>query len=224
MPARALSEPSSRVGHRRGIGRRTGSCCCRPLLGTRRCLDPCLDPFPASPTIIPDGGISPVRLEAKASPRATFPVTRNGLSNGVHTPPAASLKHGSLDQRPEAGTRLCCPDARPDRAAFAQGPFALEALPSFIAPTGPCADPAASHPHFRLLPLWGAPLPLAPSTAGQRDRPDFAPPLCAEVLRPLCRRLTGALLHGSELTPASLVPERITRLGSCRASQDVSSC
>ena len=91
-------------------------------------------------------------MEAKASPRATFPGTRDGLSNGVHTPPAASLKHGSLDQRPEAVTRLCCPDARPDRAAFAQGPFAPEALPSFIAPMGPCADPAASHPHFRLCP------------------------------------------------------------------------
>jgi hypothetical protein len=84
-----------RVGHRRGIGRRTGSRCCRPLLGTRRCLNPCLDPFPVSPTIIPDGGISPVRLEAKAYPRAAFPNTRDGLSDGAHAPSAAGLLHVS---------------------------------------------------------------------------------------------------------------------------------
>jgi hypothetical protein len=29
----------------------------------------CRSPFPASPSIIPDGEISPVRLEAKAFPR-----------------------------------------------------------------------------------------------------------------------------------------------------------
>ena len=36
----------------------------------------------------------------------------------------------------------------PDRTAFAQGPFAPEALPSFHATTGPCADPRASHLPF----------------------------------------------------------------------------
>jgi hypothetical protein len=95
LPACWLRFGWGRVGHRRGIGRRTGSRCCRPLLGTRRCLNPCLDPFPVSPTIIPDGGISPVRLEAKAYPRAAFPDTRNGLSDGAHTPSAAGLLHVS---------------------------------------------------------------------------------------------------------------------------------
>ena len=95
LPACWLGFDWGRVGHRRGIGRRPGSRCCRPLLGIRRCLIPCLDPFPVSPTIIPDGGISPVRLEAKAYPRAAFPSTRDGLSDGAHTPSAAGLLHVS---------------------------------------------------------------------------------------------------------------------------------
>jgi hypothetical protein len=39
----------------------------------RRCLNPRLSPFPVSPTLIPDGGISPVRLEARTFPHVTFP-------------------------------------------------------------------------------------------------------------------------------------------------------
>ena len=56
--------------------------------------------------------------------------------------------------------------------ATAQGPFAQEALPSFIAPMGPCAGPVASMP---LRPWsrrhWSS--PLVPSTAGPPDRPSF---------------------------------------------------
>jgi hypothetical protein len=45
-----------------------GSSCDRLLLGTRRCLIPRLGQFPVSPLVIPDGGISPVRLGTWLSP------------------------------------------------------------------------------------------------------------------------------------------------------------
>jgi hypothetical protein len=63
----------------------------------------------------------------------------------------------------------------PDRTAFAQGPFAPEALPSFHATTGPCADPSASHP-LSAIALWEMSWPLAPSTAGRRDLPALGLP------------------------------------------------
>jgi hypothetical protein len=63
----------------------------------------------------------------------------------------------------------------PDRTAFAQGPFAPEALPSFHATTGPCADPRASHP-LSAIALWEMSWPLAPSTAGRRDLPALGLP------------------------------------------------
>jgi len=46
------------------------------------------------------------------------------------------------------------------RTAFAQGPFAPEALPPFTALMGPCADPVASRPPFRLCPYRGRPCRL----------------------------------------------------------------
>ena len=45
----------------------------------------------------------------------------------------------------------------PDQTAFVQGPFAPEALPSFSATTGPCADPRASHLPFAQLPYGKCP-------------------------------------------------------------------
>src|SRR5207249_594317 len=45
-----------------------GSSRVRLLIGNRRCLIPRLGPFPASPVVIPDGGISPVRLGTVAFP------------------------------------------------------------------------------------------------------------------------------------------------------------
>jgi len=74
-----------RVGHRRGTGRRRGVAVSGPSSGLRRCLDPCRSPSPASPSIIPDGEISPVRLEAKAFPVEPSRLIR-GSSDGAHTP------------------------------------------------------------------------------------------------------------------------------------------
>jgi hypothetical protein len=73
--------------------------------------------------------------------------------------------------------------------AFTQGPFAPRTLLRFRATTGPCADPKASRFPFRFCPMENV-LPLAPSTAGPWDPPDFALPFCAGALRPLCRRFT----------------------------------
>jgi hypothetical protein len=63
-----------RVGHRRGTGGRRGVAVAGPSSGLRRCLNPRLSPFPVSPSLIPDGGVSPVRLEARAFPVETCPV------------------------------------------------------------------------------------------------------------------------------------------------------
>jgi len=72
------------------------------------------------------------------------------------------------------------------------------------------------------------PLPSFPHCVPQgwvMDRSDPAVDIRrAEACRQLDLRQEGALLHGSELSPGFLVPERITLLGSCRASQDGSSC
>ena len=45
-----------------------GSSCGRLLIGIRRCLIPRLGPFPVPPRVIPDGGISPVRLGTMTFP------------------------------------------------------------------------------------------------------------------------------------------------------------
>jgi hypothetical protein len=73
FPANLRWPKEGRVGHRRGTGRHRGVAVAGPSSGLRRCLDPCRSPFPASPSIIPDGEISPVRLETKAFPRGAFP-------------------------------------------------------------------------------------------------------------------------------------------------------
>jgi hypothetical protein len=72
--------------------------------------------------------------------------------------------------------------------ATAQGPFAPEALPSILAPTGPCAGPVASMPlRPRSKRHWS--LPFMPSTAGPPDRPSFDAVASSESVVP---RTTGA--------------------------------
>lgn len=100
----------------------------------------------------------PVGSEGLSSCR--LPKTRDGLSDGAHAPPAVGLLHGSSVPRPMAVPGLCVPAPVRDRTAFAQGSFAPEALPPFLAPMSPCADPVASRPHFRLCPYRGRPCRL----------------------------------------------------------------
>jgi len=54
-----------RVGCRRSAGWQRGVAVPGPSSGIRRCLNPRPSLFPTSSSIIPDGGISPIRLEAK---------------------------------------------------------------------------------------------------------------------------------------------------------------
>ena len=79
-----------------------------------------------------------------------------------------------------------------DAPATTQGPLAPEALPSFLATTGPCASPVASMP---LRPWsrrhWSS--PLVPSTAGPPDRPSFD---CVASSESVVPRAPGAhLVH-----------------------------
>lgn len=113
----------------------------------------------------------------------------------------------------------------PRRTTFTQGPFAPGALPPLLALTGPCADPTASRSTFG-LPSGERPCRLRSSTAGQRDRPDFALPFYAGVLRPLCRRLarctrpvlpwaTTAFTYLLQARLSSAIPHKTASRGWC---------
>ena len=62
-----------RVGCRRSAGWQRGVAVTGPSSGLRRCLNPRPSLFPTSSSIIPDGEISPVRLEAKTFLREACP-------------------------------------------------------------------------------------------------------------------------------------------------------
>jgi hypothetical protein len=149
-----------RVGHRRDTGRHRGVAVAGPSSGHRRCLVPSRSSFPASPSIIPDGGISPVRLEAKACLHGAFPFPHatqamariHRVWCGLLVALSDRCSHGS----PSAESRPLAPV----RTAFAQGSFAPESLPSFSATTSPCADPRASHLPFAHLPYGRCPCRL----------------------------------------------------------------
>jgi len=107
-------------------------------------------PFPTSSSIIPDGGISPVRLEAKTFLHGACP-SRAQFNDGAHALRCpCGLLHASsgwmVADSPDTVFRLVLPL----QTVFARGSFTPEALPSFIATTSPCADPGASHLLFVL--------------------------------------------------------------------------
>ena len=139
---------SGRVGWRRGAGWQRGVAVTGPSSGRRRCLNPCPSPFPTSSSIIPDGEISPVRLEAKTYPRRACPSRSRfkrwrayaGRVTVCSTPRLVWLALRFPDTEFRTGLPL--------QTVSAQGSFAPEALPSFLANTSPCANPGASRLHF----------------------------------------------------------------------------
>jgi hypothetical protein len=171
-----------RVGHRRDTGRHRGVAVSGPSSGRRRRLVPWRSSFPVSPSITPDGGLFPVRLEAKAYPRGAFPTPHATQAMARICRVRCGLLLASSDRCSRGLPSTESRPFAPDRTAFAQGSFAPEALPSFRATTSPCADPRASH-----LPFVS--LPLAPPTAGRGDHPALGLPFYPGVPRPLRRRL-----------------------------------
>lgn len=73
--------------------------------------------------------------------------SRLGLPCGSPDNTGLAIQWTPLSSRPRLP--FVCP------TAFAQGSFAPEALPSFLATTSPCAEPDTSHHHFGLLLIGG---------------------------------------------------------------------
>jgi hypothetical protein len=142
------------------LNRHRGVAVTGPSSGHRRCLVPCRSPFPASPSIIPDGGISPIRLEAKACLRGAFPSRPAAQAMARIRRVRSGLLLASSDRCSHGLPSTESRSLAPDRTAFAQGSFAPEALPSFRATTSPCADPRASHLPFAHLPYGRCPCRL----------------------------------------------------------------
>jgi len=130
-----------------------------PSSGRRRCLNPCPGPFPASPSIIPDSEISPVRLEAKTSPQCGLPEPAGSLSGNAHSPPTRSVyptgRWSLWSCKPRTPLSGALASQAHPQPVFAQGSFTPEALPPFLATTSPCANPDASHRRFGVLRLIG---------------------------------------------------------------------
>jgi hypothetical protein len=118
-----------------------------------------LGPFPASPSIIPDSEISPVRLETKTYPQCGLPKHTGSLSGDAHPLPAPLVyptgrwSLWSCKSRTPLSSVLAS-QAHP-QPVFAQGSFTPEALPPFSATTSPCANPDASYRHFGVRRLIG---------------------------------------------------------------------
>jgi hypothetical protein len=130
--------------------------------------------FPAPPRVIPDSGISPIRLGTEVTreqPSRTTTRVRPWCAHAASHPVCSSLRRtvGAYGN-PGSSSR----SAHPCPTASAQSPFAPRALPLIPATTGSCAGPDASRPGFG-RPSPRASLPLAPSTAGRPDLPAFGP-------------------------------------------------
>src|SRR5271166_3033089 len=133
-----------RVGCRRSADWQRGVAVTGPSSGLCRRLSL----FPTSSSIIPDGEISPVRLEAKTFLHGACP-SRAQFQAMVRIRCARpGLLHASSGWSATDSPDTAFRSGLPLQAAFAQGSFAPEALPSFLATTSPCADPAASRFHF----------------------------------------------------------------------------
>lgn len=130
-----------------------------PSSGRRRCLNPCPGPFPASPSIIPDSEISPVRLEAKTYPHTGLPKRTDSSSDGAHPLPAPLVypmgRWSLWSCKPRTPLSGALASQAHPQPVFAQGSFTPEALPPFLATTSPCANPDASHRRFGVLRLIG---------------------------------------------------------------------
>ena len=149
-----------------------GSCWSGPSSGERRCLVPCLSPFPALPVVIPDSGISPIQLGTVAIPEEACPqVTRAQAMARIRASHSGLLPGSSCTGRTEIFQGLSAWLPGPCMTATTQGSFAREALPSVIAPTSPCAGPEASHPLFEHGSYRRRPCCLRHPQTGPRDRP-----------------------------------------------------
>jgi hypothetical protein len=178
------------VGHRRGTGRRRGVAVSGPSSGLRRCLDPCRSPSPASPSIIPDGEISPVRLEAKAFPVEPSRLIR-GSSDGAHTPrvmwfaPRLVRSVFSRFSGHSVPARSLLTEPPLPRAPSLRRRYPPSTL---LRAHAPIPAPPIS---LSAIALWEMSSPLAPSTAGRGNLPAFGLPFFPGVLRPLRRRFLG---------------------------------
>jgi hypothetical protein len=159
----------------------------------------CRSPFPASPSIIPDGEISPVRLEARAF-LLSLPVSRRGSSDGAHTPNGDSVCStprpvGVLAvfwaQSPSRSLLTEPPSPRapslqrrypPSTLLRAHAPIPAPPIPFRQSPYGRCPG-RLRHPRLvaGIFPLWAC-----PSFPG--------------VLRPLRRRFVECSLTSSSPT------------------------
>jgi hypothetical protein len=116
-------------------------------------------PFPASPSIIPDSEISPVRLETKTYPQCGLPKLTGSLSGDAHPLPAPLVyptgrwsPWSCKPRTPLSGVLASQAHCQP---VFVQGSFTPGALPPFPATTSPCANPDASHRPFGVRRLIG---------------------------------------------------------------------
>ena len=90
----------------------------------------------------------------------------------------------------------------PDRTAFAQGPFAPEALPSFSATTGPCAGPRASRLPFSDC-LMGGVLAACATHGWSRGPSRFWPALLSWSATPSTPAARRVLLTSSSPTTSA---------------------
>jgi len=144
-------------------------------------------PFPASPSIIPDGEISPVRLETKAFPHEAFPrhLRLKRWRAYAACDPVCSVPRpvGVLPVlRAQCPTRSLLTKPPSPRAPSLQRRYPPSPL---LRAHAPIPVPPTS---LSAVALWEVSSPLAPPTAGRGDLPAFGLPFFPEVLRPLRRR------------------------------------
>src|SRR5712692_8077769 len=101
------------------------------------------------------------------------------------------LLHASSGRCPSGPLDTAFQPAVPRQTVSAQGPFAPEAIPSFLATTSPCADPSASHLHFDLGLVGDIPAACAIHGWSLGSSRFGSAPLCwsAAPLTPAARRV-----------------------------------
>jgi hypothetical protein len=122
----------------------SGSCCCRPLVGISPVPLSVPQPVSCVPLYHPGRRDFPGPVGSEDMSSWSLPASARGSSDGAHMPRvtrfAPRLVRSVFPGSPGTESQPFVPD----RTAFAQGPFAPQALPCFHATTGPCADPRAS--------------------------------------------------------------------------------
>ena len=155
-----------------------------------------LGPFPASPSIIPDSEISPVRLETKTYPQCGLPKHTGSLSGDAH-PPARTLglPHGSLValvlQIPDAIVkRPCLPGSSPAR--LRPGLLHSRGVTPLLRYYEPMRQSRCLLPPLRRsAPYRRCPCRLRHPRLVIGTFPPLTLLFCPEVPRPLCRRSSG---------------------------------